>query len=196
MILLLVTGVGLVARVFAAPDRPPGEVAYRMSEEERPTRDSVVLGAGRRNQPLRTGEKINLDVAPAGELVRLPRVGPELARRLVRYRETHGGFGALERVGDVPGIGPVILKAIRPYATFEARRRRAPVDQGATARVSLNTANVKELTQLPGIGPVKARSIVEFRRTNGGFGSVKDLLKVPGIGEVTVSRVEKLVRVP
>lgn len=49
--------------------------------------------------------------------------------------------------------------------------------------VNLNTATVRELQTLPGIGPSLANKIVEFRRKKGGFKRVEELLAVPGISE-------------
>jgi len=49
--------------------------------------------------------------------------------------------------------------------------------------LNLNTATVKELEGLPGVGPVLAKRIVEFRQKRGGFKRVDELLAIPGISE-------------
>ena len=49
--------------------------------------------------------------------------------------------------------------------------------------VNLNTATLEQLDELDGIGPATAESIIEYRETNGGFGSVEELGQVSGIGE-------------
>ena len=49
--------------------------------------------------------------------------------------------------------------------------------------VNLNTATVKELETLPGVGPVLARRIIEFREKKGGFKRVEELLAIPGVSE-------------
>jgi len=54
------------------------------------------------------------------------------------------------------------------------------------AAVNINTANQTELESLPGIGPVKAKAILEYRKKNGGFKSVDELTRVDGIGPVTL----------
>ncbi len=58
----------------------------------------------------------------------------------------------------------------------------------AWAQVDINTATQSELESLPGIGPTKARAILEYRRQHGPFQSVDDLAKVKGIGPATVER--------
>ena len=59
------------------------------------------------------------------------------------------------------------------------------------AAVNINTANQTELESLPGIGPVKAKAILEYRKKNGGFKSVKELTRVDGIGPVTLKKCTK-----
>ncbi|GGD29627.1 helix-hairpin-helix domain-containing protein [Nocardioides daphniae] len=61
--------------------------------------------------------------------------------------------------------------------------------------VNLNLATQAELEALPGVGPVTAAAIVDWRTTHGGFSSVEDLLEVHGIGEVTMERLSPLVTV-
>ncbi len=47
--------------------------------------------------------------------------------------------------------------------------------------IDLNAANVKELQQLPGVGPVTAQRIIETREKSGRFRRVEDLLAIRGI---------------
>lgn len=61
------------------------------------------------------------------------------------------------------------------------------------ALVNVNTAPQSELESLPGVGPVMATAIIEWRTTHGGFATVGDLLEVKGIGEATLSRLTPLV---
>ncbi|MGI9110869.1 MAG: ComEA family DNA-binding protein [Gaiellaceae bacterium] len=60
-------------------------------------------------------------------------------------------------------------------------------------RVSLNAASVDELDELPGVGPVTAQKIVDYRAAHGGFGSVDDLDAIPGIGPVRIDQLRDLV---
>ena len=67
------------------------------------------------------------------------------------------------------------------------------VDPGA-GLVSINTAAETELDTLPGIGPVLAAAIVEWRTQNGGFSSIEQLQEVSGIGPATYAELASLVR--
>lgn len=61
--------------------------------------------------------------------------------------------------------------------------------------VNINRASVAELDALPGVGPSTAQAIVDYRTTNGPFGSPEDLLNVKGIGPAKFDAMRKLVGV-
>ncbi len=69
----------------------------------------------------------------------------------------------------------------------------AAPESGEGGPISLNRATVEELDQLPGIGPVIAQRIVEYREASGPFQTVDDLLLVPGIGEAKLASIRDLV---
>ena len=48
--------------------------------------------------------------------------------------------------------------------------------------VNINRASIAQLDSLPGIGPVLAARIIEYRKTSGPFLAIEDLRKVHGIG--------------
>jgi competence protein ComEA len=56
----------------------------------------------------------------------------------------------------------------------------------AGAPIDINTATEAQLDGLKGIGPAKAKTIIQYRTKNGPFKSVDDLEKVKGIGKKTV----------
>lgn len=58
----------------------------------------------------------------------------------------------------------------------------------AFAAVNINTATVDELDAVKGIGPSKAKAIVDYRSKNGQFKSLDDLKEVKGFGEKSVAR--------
>src|SRR6185369_2552896 len=60
----------------------------------------------------------------------------------------------------------------------------------AAGRLDLNTASVRDLEMLPGIGPRRAQSIVQERQKRGGFSTVWELCEVPGLTRALVKRLE------
>jgi competence ComEA-like helix-hairpin-helix protein len=92
------------------------------------------------------------------------------------------GISVVERgsrcILDVPGEG-----ALCPCERIPPRIRwvlRLPLP--------LNRVGAKDLSLLPGIGPVRASAIVEDRAEHGAFATVRALTRVRGIGSKTVER--------
>ena len=57
---------------------------------------------------------VHLNSADAEQLDALDGIGPALAQRIVAYRDAHGGFGSIDELDEVSGIGPVRLESLRP----------------------------------------------------------------------------------
>lgn len=56
-------------------------------------------------------------------------------------------------------------------------------------KVDINKADAQTLQEnLTGVGPAKAKAIVDYRRKHGKFNSLDDLMQVPGIGEATIQK--------
>jgi competence protein ComEA len=63
------------------------------------------------------------------------------------------------------------------------------------APVDINSASQEALESLPGIGPVLAQRIMEYRQANGPFATVEDLQQVDGVGVDTFEKLKDLVTV-
>ena len=81
-------------------------------------------------------------------------------------------------------------------------RRGAAVSVGASppaagsspsAPLDLNSATLEQLESLPGIGPVTAQKILDYRQEHGAFSSVDELDAVPGIGPARMDTLRDLV---
>lgn len=137
---------------------------------------------------------------PYGSLAGLDRV-PGVGAKLLARMAPHVAFGG--RPAGLAELADTGRRDRRAYATAPeaapARQvRRAPTPRGIMSEdpfppsrppgVSpssgpevLNTGSVSDLDRLPGIGPARARRIVQFRDSAGAFRSAQDLARVPGI---------------
>ncbi len=95
---------------------------------------------------------------------------------------------ALKLVKPLPDAD---LSALNPQIILNDKDvLNVPVHQEQSVlKVSINTATVEQLQQLPGVGPSTAQRIVEHRETHGLFQAVEELMEVKGIGP---SKYEKL----
>jgi len=66
---------------------------------------------------LTLGQALDLNTAGVEDLEALPGIGPALARRLVRHRQSLGPFRQVEDLLAVPGIGPKTLARLKPLLT-------------------------------------------------------------------------------
>ena len=56
---------------------------------------------------------LNLNTATPEQLDELDGIGPATAQQIVAYREAHGGFGSVDELDQVPGIGETRLASLR-----------------------------------------------------------------------------------
>lgn len=175
-LLVLLTVAGRVA-LDGGEARPVASMeSVALDVEEEPPRMLVVHVAGAVNRPglyeLADGSRIDDAIAEAGG------AKPKAALELVNLAAP---------VAD----GQQVLVPMRgePGATSgEGGAHAAP-----GGKVSLNSATVEQLDALPGIGPVTAQQIIDFRTANGGFGSIEELDAVPGIGPARLEQLRPLV---
>lgn len=57
--------------------------------------------------------------------------------------------------------------------------------------ININSANIEQLQQLPGIGPSTAQNIIDYRNEHGPFETVEDIMNVSGIGESTFENIQE-----
>lgn len=156
-------------------------------------------------RPLSPHETVDMNLAPAEEIARLPRIGMSLAKHIVENRAAHGLFRGPEDLDRVPGVGSGLLAQLKGKVSFGGNITEVPTPPndanlsttrgyapGSSARggrpVNLNSASESELLGLPGIGPAKARAILAYRREKGSFAAVSDLGRISGFGPALVAR--------
>jgi competence protein ComEA len=146
--------------------------------------------------------------APARSLLVVHVVGEVRRPGLYRLRDgariadaVHRAGGAL-RDADLTAVNlaaPLVdgIQILVPARTVAPNGSPAGSAGGATGAatgpVSLSSATLDELDQLPGVGPITAQKIVDYRTEHGPFASVDDLDAVPGIGPTRIEQLRELV---
>jgi competence protein ComEA len=146
--------------------------------------------------PVPEPEPTELVVAVAGEvvspgLVRLPpgsRVDDAL--RAAGGLSPGGSSGLLNLARPLADGEQVVVGPDAPPDATPAAAGAGAATSGVGSQVRLNSASAAELESLPGIGPVLAERIVEWRLERGPFASVDQLREVPGIGEAKYAAVK------
>jgi len=149
---------------------------------------------------------VRVDAAPVeARRVLVHVVGAVREPGLYRLKEGDRVADALERAGgatakaDLAAINlaaPVAdgIQVVVPARGAAAASGGAGSAGGAsTGPVRLNAATPEELDSLPGIGPVTAQKIVDWRQSHGAFRSVDDLDAIPGIGPARIEQLRGLV---
>ena len=164
-------GGGASAAPVVAPVRPSAPA------RSSPAKLLVVDVAGAVRRPglyrLRSGSRIDDAIAAAG--------GPKAKAQL-------DGVNLAAPVADgeqvvVPGSGAGGVAATSPPTAGSTPS--APLD--------LNSATLEQLESLPGIGPVTAQKILDYRQQHGAFHAVDELQGVPGIGPAHMAQLKGLV---
>ncbi|MEJ2366979.1 MAG: helix-hairpin-helix domain-containing protein [Acidobacteriota bacterium] len=62
--------------------------------------------------------KVHLNKATEKDLETLPRIGPKVAQRIIKYRESHKGFKSVDELRNVRGIGQKTMAKLRPLVTL------------------------------------------------------------------------------
>ena len=174
---VVVIALALAGRMFLRPSHasvPPPLRPSHAASPSKPARVYVhVVGAVRRPglYRVRSGARVADAVAHAGgptrradlQLVNLAALVADGEQVVVPQRGT-GGVTAAAGTGSAP-----------------------------TGPVHLNSATLEQLDALPGVGPVTAQKIIDYRTQHGGFGSVDELDAVPGIGPARLADLRPLV---
>lgn len=90
----------------------------------------------------------------------------------------------------------IVVGAPAPAPASPGSAAAAPAAAPAPGgKLDLNAASLEQLDALPGVGPVTAKKILDWRTQNGRFAAVEQLREIPGIGDARFGTLRELVRV-
>ena len=93
---------------------------------------------------------------------------------------------------EPPVINPAVIETSPPESTSASTETGTTPSDG---KININTASVYLLDTLPGIGPVIAQRIVDYREQFGPFRDISELSNVEGIGPSTMYKIIELITV-
>jgi len=177
-LLVLLTIAGRVALGAGEAQPAGGAEPVALAVEEEPPRDLVVHVAGAVLQPglyrLPEGSRIDDAIAEAGGAK--PKASLDLVNLAAPLADGQQVVVPLEGSSEAPAGGGT-----------------APGEAQPGGKVHLNSATLEQLDELPGVGPVTAQQILDYRSANGAFRSVAELDAVPGIGPARLEQLRPLV---
>jgi competence protein ComEA len=152
--------------------------------------------------------------SPARRVLVVHVVGAVRRPGLLRLREGARVADAVARAGGataradlaalnlaaplVDGVQVLVPRRPVPAAAADAAGEGDALEPGSAyagvaGKPSLATATIEQLDELPGVGPITAQKILDYRAEHGPFRSVDDLDAVPGIGPARVEQLRDLV---
>ncbi|MDY6915129.1 MAG: ComEA family DNA-binding protein [Candidatus Cloacimonadota bacterium] len=137
--------------------------------------------------------KYDLQTITNSELQMIPGIGPSRAEDIIRYRDSLG-FAKPTDLLNVKGIGEKTYEKIKDYFIgANSLTNKSMNELKEKKKININKASIDELTALPGIGPAKAKKIVNYRIKNGYFDKKEDIMQVNGIGQKTLEKLKPLI---
>jgi DNA uptake protein ComE-like DNA-binding protein len=126
-------------------------------------------------------EPLELNSADSLQLVKLYRIGPKLASKIIDQRTKLGGFLNLNQLTEIWGFDEDILYDLQGKIYVDANKAK---------RINLNTVTEEELKMHPYFKFKVARVIVNYRNQHGKYKSFNDLLQIKIINDSILNRIK------
>lgn len=109
--------------------------------------------------------------------------------RIYRAIELAGG---MSENADINAINQAdyLSDGQKIYVPSVGENYTSQMNETANGLININTADAGSLTSLPGIGESRAEAIINYRDTNGPFGTIEDIMNVAGIKEAAFEKIK------
>lgn len=130
----------------------------------------------------KTLQVFDLNTADTTQLKQIRGIGAVISERIVKFRNSLGGFHSIEQVKEVYGIKEEVYSELQKYAKlskgFDVKK------------ININTADMNTLKAHPYIGYKHAPIIVNYREQHGKFKTAEDLLKIKVLDEAQINKLK------
>lgn len=114
----------------------------------------------------------DLNLASKEDLIKIYGIGEGISERILKFKESLGGFVSMDQMNDVWGLSPEVITELNKHFKI--------VNLPNTAKIDINNASTKELSKFPYFKFLLSREIVTYRSMNGQIKSIEDLTKIKG----------------
>ncbi|MES2240718.1 MAG: helix-hairpin-helix domain-containing protein [Bacteroidota bacterium] len=114
----------------------------------------------------------DINQATQEDLIKIYGIGEAISTRILKFKESLGGFVSMEQMKDVWGLSPEVVQSLS--ASFKVSTLPD------FKKIDINNASIKELAQFPYFKYNLAREIVIYRSMNGDIKNAGDLRKIKG----------------
>lgn len=129
-------------------------------------------------------KQIDINTADSLELLSLPMVGPATVKKILKFRNSLGGFYSIEQLRELYGMKDSVFTIIQP---------RLIISLGAVKKLNVNTLTYEEMKKHPYINHIVASTIVAYRQKHGAYKSINDLKNVGTINDELLGKLSNYV---
>ncbi|WP_348813746.1 ComEA family DNA-binding protein [Flavobacterium maritimum] len=115
---------------------------------------------------------IDINQATQEDLIKIYGIGAGISARILKHKESLGGFVSMEQMNDVWGLSPEVIVELNIHFKVSKLPDFKKID--------VNNASLKELSQFPYFKYPLAKQIITFRSMNGDIKNIEDLIKIKG----------------
>jgi DNA uptake protein ComE-like DNA-binding protein len=116
---------------------------------------------------------IDINQATQEDLIKIYGIGEAISMRILKYKESLGGFVAMEQMTEIWGLSPEVIEKLNIHFKVSASPNVKKID--------INNASIKELSLFPYFKYPISKNIVTFRSMNGDIKNSEDLTKIKGM---------------
>jgi DNA uptake protein ComE-like DNA-binding protein len=116
---------------------------------------------------------LDINQATQEDLIKIYGIGEAISIRILKFKESLGGFVSMEQMNDVWGLSPEVIENLNTHFKISATP--------TVKKIDINNASIKELSLFPYFKYPVSRNIVTFRSMNGDIKNTEDLTKIKGL---------------
>ena len=116
---------------------------------------------------------IDINQATQEDLIKIYGIGEAISIRILKFKESLGGFVSMEQMSDVWGLSPEVIENLNTHFKVSVNP--------SVKKMDINNASIKELSLFPYFKYPISKNIVTFRSMNGDIKNIEDLTKIKGL---------------